>query len=212
MHGLAKHFFLASALVLGACATTPGTEVTRFHLGQPIPSDAIQLVPAPGMTAQGADPGMAAQGLEFRSHAAAVAADLNAIGLRPAENDGQSAYIGVLTVEQTSYAGAPRQSPFSIGIGGFGGSFGGGGGVGVGGGVTMPIGKAPSNEVRVNMLSLQIRRRSDNHMLWEGRAVQQIAADAPASALPAAVPALSRALLTGFPGANGQTVIVKARQ
>jgi hypothetical protein len=197
MRILAKQFLLATALALAGCATTPGTEVTRFHLGQPIPSDSIQLAPAVDLDAKG---------LEFRSYAAVVARDLDAVGLHPAENDGRSAYVGVLKVEQTSRAGAPRQSPFSIGIGGGTGGFGGG----FGGGVTLPVGKARTSVVSVNMLSLQIRRRSDNTMIWEGRSVQEIAADAPASALPAALPALSRALLSDFPGANGQTVIVKA--
>lgn len=198
MHRSTKRFFLplaalATALAIAGCATSPGTEVTRFHLGQPIPSDTIQLVPSNGMDARS---------LEFRTYAAAVANDLNAVGLHPADNDGRSAYIGVLKIEQTSREAGPRRSPFSIGIGGGSG--------GIGGAVSMPVGKARANEVRVNSLSLQIRRRSDNTMVWEGRAVQEIAADAPASALPAAVPGLSKALLTGFPGPNGQTVKVKA--
>jgi hypothetical protein len=201
MRRLAKQVLMASmasmaALALAGCATTPATEVTRFHLGQPIPSDSIQLEPATGMDANS---------LEFRSYAAAVATDLDAVGLHRAADNGRSAYIGILKVEQTTHETGPRHSPFTIGIGGSTGGYGGG----VGGGISVPVGKPSASAVRVNMLSLQIRRRSDSTMVWEGRAVHEIAADAPASALPSAVPALSKALLTGFPGPNGQTVKVK---
>ncbi|MFZ4688469.1 MAG: DUF4136 domain-containing protein [Polymorphobacter sp.] len=183
---------LAAVLALAGCMSNSGTEVTRFHLGQPIPSDAIALVPGPGADAKS---------LEFRRYAAIVAADLDRAGLHPAGDDGRSAYVGVLNAQQTVRQGAPKASPFSIGFGGGSGGF--------GGGVSVPVGTARTGDVRINLLALQIRRRSDQSMVWEGRAVQEIAADAPASALPAALPELSRALLSGFPGPNGQTVKVK---
>ena len=207
MMGSVSRFWMAPAaalLVLAGCTTSaPMAEVTRFHLGQPIPADAIALVPAPG-----AQP----FNLEYRAYADALTADLAAAGFRAVNNDGRSAYIGVLTVEQTTRAGLPRSSPFRIGIGGGGFSGGGGGGVGLGGGISLPVGKARPNDIRVNMLALQIKRRSDNSIVWEGRAVQQIAADAAAASLTAAVPALSRALLSGFPGPTGQTVRVPTGQ
>ncbi len=188
---------LAATALLAGCSTgTPMAEVTRFNIGTPIPSDAIALVPATGVDAGS---------LEFRSHAAVVARDLDAVGLHPVGADGRSAYVGVLNVYQTSRQGPPKSSPFRIGIGG--GSFSGGGGVG--GGVSLPLGKTPSSEIRVNVVDLQIRRRSDSSMVWEGKAVQEVAGDAPQAALTAAVPALSKALLTGFPGRNGETVRVK---
>jgi hypothetical protein len=76
--------------------------------------------------------------------------------------------------------------------------------------VSVPVGPARSDEVRTNFLGLQIRRRSDGSMVWEGRAVQDVAADAPAAALNAALPVLSKALLSDFPGPSGQTVKVKS--
>ena len=99
----------------------------------------------------------------------------------------------------------PQQSPFSIGIGG--GGF--GRNVGIGGGVQVPVGSPRSTDVRVNVLALRIRRQSDDTAFWEGRAVQEIPANAAASNLSAAVPALSGALLKEFPGVSGKTVIVK---
>lgn len=188
---------LATALALAACTTTPpAAEVTRFHLGQPIPSDSIAILPAPGMDGKS---------LEFRTYVATIGNQLNAVGLHPADNDGRNAYLGLLTVEQTTRPGLPRQSPFRIG---FGGSTGGSSG-GVGGGVSVPVGGSTTGDVRVNVVALQIKRRSDNSMVWEGRAVQEIAADAPAAALANAVPALASALLADFPGPTGQTVKVK---
>jgi hypothetical protein len=187
---------LAATMLLAGCATTPMAEVTRFSIGTPIPSDAIALVPAAGTDAGS---------LEFRNHAAIVARELDAVGLHPVGADGQSAYVGVLNVVQTTRLGPPKRSPFSIGIGGATG----GGGGGVGGGVSFPVGKAPTSEIRINMIDLQIRRRSDSSMIWEGKVVQEIAADAPQAALTAAVPALAKAMLTGFPGKNAETFKVK---
>jgi hypothetical protein len=190
-----KQVALAAALAVAGCASNPGIEVTRFHLGQPIPSDTIELQPGPG-----GDPA----GLEFRSQAAIVAADLDRHGLHPAERRGSSGYIGILNVSQSSQVGPPRQSPFSVGIGGFTG----GSNVGIGGSVQVPVGNARSNVVLTNMLALQIRRRSENTMIWEGRAIEQAPSGSQAT-LTAAVPRLSAALLKEFPGLSGQTVRVK---
>ena len=188
---------VAATLALAGCTTAPTAEVTRFNIGQPIPSDAIALTPGPGQDGNS---------LEFRSQVAVVAQALDGVGLHPAAaGDPRAAYVGVLTVAQTSREGPPRDSGFRIGIGG--GSYSGGGGVG--GGVSMPVGGSRTSTIRVNMVALQIRRRSDSTMVWEGRAVQEIAADAPASSLMDALPILARAMLGGFPGKNGETFKVK---
>lgn len=200
---LQKWLALLAAGTLTACATTPTAEVTRFHLGQPIPADSITLVPPAGD-----DPAA----LEFRSYADVVGRDLTTLGYRPvaanaAGADSRSAYIGVLQAGQTSRDGPPRSAPFRIGLG----AGTGGGGSGVGGGISVPVGKAPSSVIRSNLVALQIKRRSDNSVVWEGRATQDIAADAPAASLSAAVPALSKVLLAGFPGVSGQAVKVKLK-
>jgi hypothetical protein len=72
----------------------------------------------------------------------------------------------------------------------------------------VPVGNARSNVVLTNMLALQIRRRSENTMIWEGRAIEQAPSGSQAT-LTAAVPRLSAALLKEFPGLSGQTVRVK---
>jgi len=197
----------AAALVLAGCTTTPTAEVTRFHLSQPMPSDTIRVVASPDQAAPGT-----AVPLEFRTYAAIVSRDLAVHGFRPIEA-GPAAYVAVLDVQQTTQAGNPSPPPFRIGIGGGGiGGGGGGGGIGgIGGGISVPVGRSRNNDVRVNVLSLRIRRQSDESAVWEGRAVQQIPASAQGSNLSAAVPALSGALLKEFPGISGQTVTVKLR-
>ena len=192
---------VAAAFALAACATTPTAEVTRFHMGQPIPSDTIQVVPSPDPVAPGT-----AMSLEFRTHANIVAQDLARHGFRPVET-GPTAYLAILNVQQTTRAGMPSSSPFRIGIGGATGS----GNVGIGGGINVPVGQPRNNDLRVNVLSLRIRRVSDSSAVWEGRAVQEIPARDQGSSLSAAVPALSRALLNEFPGESGRTITVPLR-
>lgn len=189
---------MVAVLAIAGCATTPApvTEVTRFHLGQPIPGDTIALT---------AGPGVDANGLEFRSQAAVVGGELAKAGFQPAPGNPRTAYLAVVSVAQSSRMGPPRRSPLQIGIGGGSGGYGGG----VGGGVSVPIGGRGSSEIRTNELSVQIRRRSDNSMVWEGKVVEEIAGDAPGANLNAALPGLSQALFAGFPGPSGQTVRVK---
>lgn len=187
---------LAALLVLAGCASGPAPiEVTRFHLGQPIPADTILLMQAPGAP-MGA--------LQFQTQANALTPDLAAAGLRRSDAP-EAAYIGVVSITQQSSAGPVKPPPFSIGIGG--GSFGGGGGIG--GGVAVPIGKARRTFVTTTILELRIRRRSDSSAIWEGRAIDERRSDGEASNPGGVLPALSRALLANFPGVSGQTVKVK---
>lgn len=176
---------------LAACATTPTAEVTRFHLGQPIPADTIAVIPGPGAQAGG---------LEFRAQADAIAGVLAASGFRPVGETSQPAYLATFVAQSERQEVGPRRSPISIGIGG--GSFGRGGGVG--GSVAFPVGTPRADTVSINTLKLQIRRKADNSVIWEGRALETVRG----TSLTDAVPGLARALLTGFPGASGKTVVV----
>ncbi|WP_439534519.1 DUF4136 domain-containing protein [Polymorphobacter sp.] len=181
-------------LIVAGCATTPTADVTRFHLGQPIPFDTISLVsPGAGPT------------LEEQQRQNAVSAELARLGFRPVPNDGKSAYVATLRAEQSSHEGAPQGSRFSIGLGG--GTF--GRNVGVGGGVNIPVGgERAGPRVFGNLVMLEIKRRSDNSIVWEGRAMQEVSEKAGGASLNAAVPQLVRALFDGFPGPSGQMVKV----
>ncbi len=186
---------LAALLLAGACTTGPsGTEVTRFHLGQPIARSSIVLVAA--------DPARR-DSLEFRSFADAVASELRAQSFTPVAVDAPDvAYVGTITISQGSRP-APPKGGLTIGLGG--GSFGRGGGVG--GGVSFPVGQSRPGEIVATTLALQIKRHSDGSVIWEGRATGLT--DTRGAVDPgAAVPKLARALLSGFPGPAGQTVRV----
>ena len=195
-----RPFVLATvaALSLAACATggSNRAEVTRFHLNQPIARGTIQLVPQQSWTAGQ---------LEFRSVADSIAPALAAQGFQPVVPPASADLIGIVDFSQGVRQGSGRGSGFSIGIGG--GSFGRHGGIG--GGVTLPIGQAKPNDIVVSTLALQIKRRSDGSVVWEGRASGE-GRSGSADASPSAIaPRLAAALLAGFPGASGQTVRVQ---
>ena len=197
---------LSALALLAACTTGPqGAEVTRFHLGQPIARSTVALVPA-----EGGQNGS----LEFRSYADAVARELAAQNFVAVPGtDTTAAYIGTISVVQTARPGRSGGG-FSIGIGGGvgGGGYGrrGGGSFGgVGGGVTVPVGGHHPNDIRTTTLGLQLKRRSDASIVWEGRATSE--AQGPAGDLDKAIPELAHAMLADFPGARGQTVRVKTR-
>ena len=195
---------LSTLALLAACASGPqGAEVTRFHLGQPIARSTVALVPAEGSQAGS---------LEFRSYADAVARELAAQSfVTVPSGDTTAAYVGTLGVTQSFRPGRSKGS-FSIGIGG--GSFGGGGRHGgsfggVGGGVSVPVAGGRPTDIRTTTLNLQLKRRSDASIVWEGRATSE--AQGQAGDPSRAVPELARALLSDFPGPRGQTVRVKTR-
>jgi hypothetical protein len=189
-----------AATGLAGCETTMSApvEVTRFHLGAPLERGTLTVEPVSGSTAS----------LEFKTYAAAVQGQLLAQGFTAAP-DSAGQYVAVVGFSRTIREGPPRQSPFSIGIGGGGYSGGRGGGVGLGGGISFPIGKRRSHDLVATEMSVQIRRHSDGVVIWEGRA--QTAADetAPAAQVDQAAGKLAHALFLGFPGESGRSITVK---
>jgi hypothetical protein len=190
---------LAAAVMVAGCATTPTADVTRFHLNQPIPKDTLTVVPATGVDGTS---------LEFRSYANSVAQQFAAIGFPAAPNPDKSAYIVSVNATQTGRMAPPRSSPVSVGFGGATG----GSGFGMGGGVSVPVGGSGPSQVNFNQLELQMKRRSDRSIVWEGRAATQAAAGSANASLAASVPILTAALLKDFPGLSGQTITVKLPQ
>jgi hypothetical protein len=181
-------------LLLAGCTTSaPMADVTRFHLGQPIPVDTVQIVsPAADITTQ----------LNISAAKSAIATELEGLGFRPVDV-ATSAYIASFRMDETSQQGPPKPSPFSVGIGGGTG----GGNVGVGGSVNVPVGSSrPGDTIRTTLLILDIKRRSDNSVVWEGRASRITNAK---SANP--LPGLVHALFTAFPGPSGQMVQVPTK-
>ena len=93
-----------------------------------------------------------------------------------------------------------------VGVGGGGYR---GGGVGVGGGISFPIGKPKSRELIATELGVQIRRRSDGTVIWEGRAQTVADVRAPAAVAANSAGKLASALFRGFPGESGRTITVR---
>ena len=58
------------------------------------------------------------------------------------------------------------------------------------------------------MLSVRIVRRSDNLVIWEGKAVQAAKAGSPAAQPGIAASKLASALFQDFPGVSGETIRV----
>lgn len=180
---------------LSACATAPGVEVTRFHLNQPIARGEITVEPQPGTDAGS---------LEFRTYAAAVEAELAKQGFTVRPGLQGSEQVAVVDIQRGIRPGAlPGRSPVTIGIGG--GSF--GRNVGIGLGTSFGLGKPRSTDVEMTTLAVQIKRRSDASMIWEGRAVLEDKGNR--TSPDQDIARLAAALFSGFPGASGQTVTVR---
>lgn len=196
------------ALGLAGCATTTGgpVQVTRFHLGAPLVTGTLAVEPMAG--------GSPAS-LEFKTYAAAVQTELITYGYpAPAAGDAGQ-FLAVVGFTRTTEEDGPAQrSGVSIGLGGGGftgggGRHGGGVGLGLGGGVSFPIGKAKQHYTILTELSVQIKRRSDGTVVWEGRARTAAPETAAAAQADMAAHKLASALFRGFPGESGRTITVR---
>ena len=63
--------------------------------------------------------------------------------------------------------------------------------------------------LQILLLAVQIKRRSEGTVIWEGRAETAAAAGTPAADPTTTVRTLAAALFKDFPGKSGQTVTVK---
>ncbi|WP_240700184.1 DUF4136 domain-containing protein [Sphingomonas gei] len=192
-----------AALLAGGCTTSTRTapvEVTRYHLGQPLERTTVAVEPMTG----------AAQiSPEYQLYADAVATELERLSYVRSRSDMASGYIAAVSFTRASRGSYREQPPVSIGLGG-GGISGGrrGGGVGLGGGLSFGIG-GKTREVTGTELAVQLRRRSDNTTVWEGRAVTESVSGKPGSDPREAAARLAQALFRDFPGESGVTTTVK---
>jgi hypothetical protein len=195
-------FLALMMLPAAATAATIKVDVTRFHLlAPPAPavtggSITVEAAPPPGPDAAAAAPT-----LQFGALAAVAAAELGRAGFQPPASGQSADYVARIALSGSSEQVA-RRSPISIGIGGGRGGWNGG----VSGGVAFPLGGG-TRTVTKAMMTMQIRRASDNSAIWEGRA----SAIAPSADPHSAAPALLKALLGGFPGPSGQSLTVKVK-
>jgi hypothetical protein len=193
---------IGAAFLAGGCATTPRlapVDVTRYHIGALTERTTISIEPMSG----------AAQiSPEFQLYADAVGAELARLGFVKSSSDMASGYIAAVSFTRSSRGAYREPPPVSIGLGG--GSVSGGrrGGVGVGGGLSFGIG-GKTREVTGTELSVQLRRRSDNTTVWEGRAVTESVSGKPGSDPRDEAQRLAYALFRDFPGESGVTTTVK---
>jgi len=183
-------------LMLAGCATQPEVRVTRFHLGQPIAPGQIAVEPLNPADRRGA---------EFKAYADVVGAELARLGFTEAPGLSKSEQVAAIAVERGTRESLTRRAPVTVGIGG--GSFGWGGGVG--GGISFPIGHGRSSQIVATRLTVQIKRRSEGTVIWEGRAETAAPANSPAAQPVEAVRRLAAAMFQGFPGESGRTITVK---
>ena len=186
-------FTLAIVSLSGCVASIPSVEVTRFHSNPQLAAGTALIEPLSG------DP----QSLEFRTYATAVARELNKLSLTES-TDSKSPYIVSIDFGRSTREELAKRSPITIGIGG--GSFGRGGGIGLG--TSFGLGSNRARETIISRLAVQIRRRADKIVVWEGRAETQAPARAPSAQPGLAADKLAAALFKGFPGDSGKTIIV----
>ncbi|MFW2831023.1 DUF4136 domain-containing protein [Sphingomonas sp. ID0503] len=194
---------VVGALALSGCATSGGgggraapAQVTRFHLGQPIAPGNVMIE----QRGQGA-----ISPLEFKTYADAVAPELTRLGFTVTPTLTTSELVAVVDVRRGTREQMAQRSPLTVGLGG--GSY--GGGVGLGVGTSFGVGKKRGGTIVVTELSVQLKRRSEGTVIWEGRASTEATAGAPGSEPGPAVAYLANVLFRDFPGESGRTIIVK---
>jgi hypothetical protein len=191
---------LSVAALIGGCTATTRdgpVSVTRYHLGAPL-TERTTVAIEPMTGANQVSP-------EYQLYADAVRGELQRLGYVQSTSDMASGYIAAVSFTRESRGAFRERPPVTIGLGG--GSYGGGrrgGGVGLGGGVSFGVG-GKTRELMVTELWVQLRRRSDNSTVWEGRANTESAGDQPTDT----AGRLARALFKGFPGESGITITVK---
>jgi hypothetical protein len=190
---------LVALMLLAACVAPVGpVEVTRFHapeagrLGQ----GTVAVEPADGMDGQS---------LEFRTYAAAVSRELQRVGYADMVAGGRSSQsVALVRIERESFRRGTDGSPVSVGVGAGTSSYGSGVGLGLGFNLS-----GPPPETIETRLFVTIRDRASGKSLWEGRASFSARASSPLAQTQLGAAKLAEALFRGFPGASGETILVK---
>ena len=185
---------VTALLALSGCVVPTGpVEVTRFNRA------AEGVVYRSGTYSASVAGDSASQSLSASPYLAAVAREMQRAGYkeRPAASD-VTAEISVGTADIR-----PQRNPVSVGVGGSAGSYGSGVGLGVG----IDLSGRSKWQVETT-LAVRILRRSDNLVIWEGKASQTAKAGSPAAQPGIAASKLAAALFQDFPGVSGETIRV----
>ncbi len=183
-------------LALSGCVVPTGpVEVTRFNRA------------AEGVTygnrsysVEVAGDSAAGQGLAATPYVAAVSREMQRVGYSDKLGGGSdvTAEVRVTTADIS-----PQRNPVSVGVGGSAGSYGSGVGLGIG----IDLSGRSKWQVETTLL-VRIIRRSDNLVIWEGKAVQSAKAGSPAAQPGIAASKLAEAMFRDFPGVSGETIRV----
>ncbi len=185
---------VTALLALSGCVVPTGpVEVTRFNRA----AEGVVYVSGTYSVSVAGD--SASQSLSASPYLAAVAREMQRVGYkeRPAASD-VTAEISVGTADIR-----PQRNPVSVGVGGSAGSYGSGVGLGVG----IDLSGRSKWQVETT-LAVRILRRSDNLVIWEGKASQTAKAGSPAAQPGIAASKLAAALFQDFPGVSGETIRV----
>lgn len=173
---------------LAGCATTAPVQVTRFALAPDVVRGPVAPAPAGG-------------GLEQRSWDDAVGRQLGRLGF-PFGDQASARYLVAANVTRDVRPGAiGRRGPgVGVGLGGSTGSY--GSGVGLGVGINLGGGGRGGDAV-VTTLSVRMRDRQTQQVVWEGRAATEARRPVDGD-----IDRLAAALFRDFPGPTGRTVLV----
>lgn len=158
--------------------TLRGTNVTRIHLGSEIARGEVAVEPRFATQAAG--------GVYQPAYAAAVAGELRTLGFTPSATPATSEFVATVDVATATIAALKARTPATG---------------------TTPAGAAADPNIVASQLAVQLRRRSDGSIVWEGQA--QTAARAGAAPSTSTVQRLARALFRDFPGESGRTINVR---
>lgn len=187
---------LLAPVALAGCQTAvPPVEVTRFHIGDQTGRGtiAVELLTLNDDIS-----------IEYRTYAAAVGRELQRLGFTEQTGTGSQYIASVNYLRGVRDRLAGGRSPVSVGVGGSTGSY--GSGVGVGIGINL---SGPPKPIVTTQLNVQIKRRSDMSVIWEGRAITEAKEGSPAAQPGLAASKLAAALFKDFPGVSGRTITVK---
>lgn len=192
---------LSATIFLSGCVVPTGpVEVTRFNRaaeGMLYGKGSFAIVVA-------ADPNDNSP-LSVSPYIASVTREMQRIGY--VENIKESDVTAEISYA-TSNAGIARgRSPVSVGVGRSTGGYRSGVGLGVGLDITSLLNK-PKARI-ITELSVRIKRRSDNLVIWEGKAEQEASIGTPAAQPGIAASKLAEALFKEFPGKSGETVTIR---
>ena len=197
---------LGGVLALAGCSTTGTgpTQVTRFHLAQPIAPGSFSVESTPMM---GPGSPVAPDSIELNTYSDTVAGELTHLGFTRAQGPGNSELTVSVAVDRGTRPD-PNSGGSSISFGIGGASFGRHSAFGGDVGTTVPLSHNQRFIVGTRM-QVQIKRRSDGTAIWEGRAITEAKGQSPDASPQAAVAKLAHALFTGFPGESGATITVR---